>query len=270
MSRRTLNLILLVAVMAALGATWAMRPRLAVPNHEFMPEMVRTPRYNAYSANPIFADGKTLQAPPAGTIPRGLPPLHFNATPEDALRAGKTLQAPVQPASSSRVMNCCKTAMETGMTAGTECCMGMVTAGQSDTAGLPPCCSGMKAVQDAKAAQARAVERGAVVFARFCQPCHGSGGKGDGQVVAKGYPGPPSLFAENAITMKDGQLFHIVTYGQKNMPGHAAQLSRQDRWNVIAHVRSLQAKALAPPADAVASATAASVPPSASQTGGQP
>jgi hypothetical protein len=40
--------------------------------------------------------------------------------------------------------------------------------------------------------------------------------------------------------MKDGQLFHILTYGQGNMPSYAAQLSQDDRWRVIVHVRSLQ------------------------------
>lgn len=40
--------------------------------------------------------------------------------------------------------------------------------------------------------------------------------------------------------MKDGQLFHILTYGQGNMPSYATQLSREDRWRVIVHVRSLQ------------------------------
>jgi mono/diheme cytochrome c family protein len=40
--------------------------------------------------------------------------------------------------------------------------------------------------------------------------------------------------------MKDGQMFHVLTYGQGNMPSFAAQLSREDRWNVILHVRMLQ------------------------------
>jgi mono/diheme cytochrome c family protein len=42
--------------------------------------------------------------------------------------------------------------------------------------------------------------------------------------------------------MKDGQIFHILTYGQNNMPSYAGQISRDDRWKVIAYVRSLQAQ----------------------------
>jgi hypothetical protein len=37
-------------------------------------------------------------------------------------------------------------------------------------------------------------------------------------------------------------MFHIITYGKGNMPPHAAQISREDRWKVILHIRSLQAE----------------------------
>jgi mono/diheme cytochrome c family protein len=186
MSRQGLNFVLLAAFLASLGLNWMLHAQPSQPNREFIPEMVRTPRFNAYSANPNFADGKTLQTPVAGTIPRGFLPLHFAATPEDAVRAGDTLQSAVR-------------------------------------------------LDDAQV-----VSRGAVVFSNFCTPCHGGTGKGDGLVVQRGYPAPPSLYADNARKIKDGQIFHILTYGQKNMPAYASQLSPEDRWNVIAFVRSLQ------------------------------
>lgn len=184
--RRTLNVVLLAAFLASLGLNWALRPQPTQPSREFIPEMVRTPRYNAYSPNPNFADGKTLQTPVAGTIPRGYLPLHFSSASEDAVRAGNTLLSPVR-------------------------------------------------LDDAQA-----ITRGKVVFANFCSPCHGATGKGDGLVVQRGYPAPPSLHADKARNIKDGQIFHILTYGQKNMPAYASQLSQEDRWNVIAFVRSLQ------------------------------
>jgi len=87
-------------------------------------------------------------------------------------------------------------------------------------------------------------ERGEKVFLTFCQPCHGTGGLGDGNVVKRGFPPPPSLLAEKAMKMKDGQLFHIITYGQNNMPSLASQVERIDRWRVIKYVRSLQKKAI--------------------------
>lgn len=86
-------------------------------------------------------------------------------------------------------------------------------------------------------------QRGALMFASFCQECHGAGGAGNGTVVQRGFPPPPSLLADHAHGLKDGQMFHILTYGQNNMPSYASQLSRQDRWNVIAYLRTLQATA---------------------------
>ena len=184
-----LNVILLLAFAGSLALHWALRPQPDKPNREWIPEMVRTPRYNAFSGNSNFPDGKTLQPPPPGTIPRGFPPLHFAATPEDALRAGSTLETPV------------------------------------------------------KLDDAQTIARGAAVFANFCSPCHGATARGDGLVVQRGFPAPPSLYADNARNMKDGQIFHILTYGQKNMPSYATQVSREDRWNVIVFVRSLQKQA---------------------------
>jgi mono/diheme cytochrome c family protein len=188
MSRRAANILLLLVFFVLLGMNWMARRDPTRPNREFLPEMVRTARYNAYAPNPNFPDGKTLQAPPPGTIPRGYPPLHYSATPQDAIRAGLELHNPF---------------------AGSD---------------------------------AAALQRGAAVFANFCQPCHGGGGKGDGPVAMRGYPPPPSLLAPHALHLPEGQIFHILTYGQNNMPSYASQLSREDRWKVINYIRALQSK----------------------------
>ncbi|MBI5473785.1 MAG: cytochrome c [Ignavibacteriae bacterium] len=89
-----------------------------------------------------------------------------------------------------------------------------------------------------------AVERGATVFANICKPCHGARGAGDGIIPQKGYPPPPSLLAENALKLRDEQIFNIITNGQRNMPSFATQVVRQDRWRVIRYIRSLQQQSL--------------------------
>ncbi len=104
--------------------------------------------------------------------------------------------------------------------------------------------------------------RGATAYAIFCQHCHGPGGAGDGMVAHRGFPPPPSLLIEHAIKMKDGQMFHVTTLGQGNMPGHAAQVSREDRWHIINYIRTLQAEALNKPAVAPPAATPAEETPS--------
>jgi mono/diheme cytochrome c family protein len=100
-----------------------------------------------------------------------------------------------------------------------------------------------------------ALQRGAVVYANYCETCHGPAGKGDGRVAQRGFPAPPSLLAPKALQLADGQMFHILTYGQNNMPSYAAQIDRSDRWAAIAYVRSLQ-KTAAPSAPPLATTAA--------------
>jgi mono/diheme cytochrome c family protein len=82
--------------------------------------------------------------------------------------------------------------------------------------------------------------RGQVVYKTFCVPCHGADGAGRGNVVERGFPPPPSLLAERAKGMRDGQLFHVITYGQRSMPSYAAQVERDDRWKAVVYLRALQ------------------------------
>lgn len=213
--RVALNVILFAAVLALVAANFLLRPDHSRLNYEFIPQMAHTPRYNAFTPNPNFPDGKTLQTVPPGTIARGYMPLHYAATPQGALRAGEELKSPI-------------------------------------------------ALQSQQARQ-----RGAAVFANYCAVCHGAGGLGNGTVTQRGFPPPPSLLAEHAIKMKDGQMFHALTFGQNNMPSYASQLSRQGRWNAIAHVRALQAQAPTMAAPATKVSAQASGLPSPVASGGQ-
>ena len=51
--------------------------------------------HETFAASPVFADGKTLQAPPAGAIARGRLPLRFSGTAAEAERAGRELHNPL-------------------------------------------------------------------------------------------------------------------------------------------------------------------------------
>lgn len=202
MTRRlAFNSALLLALLSLLGFNWWASPDQSQPNYEFLPQMAHGARYNAFSANPNFADGKTLREPAPGAIARGELPLHYTPTAADAARAGEELLLP------------------------------------------------------ASAGSVRARTRGEQVYKNFCAPCHGGDAAGMGPVTQRGVPPPPSLLAPHAAQMKDGQLFHILTHGQNNMAAYAGQISREDRWNVIAYMRALQA-AKQPPAPAAPVKTA--------------
>ncbi len=84
------------------------------------------------------------------------------------------------------------------------------------------------------------VTRGRELYGIYCTVCHDPGGNGQGPVVARGMLPPPSLHAARALQLPDGELFHILTFGQGNMASYAAQLSPEERWKVILHVRQLQ------------------------------
>lgn len=83
------------------------------------------------------------------------------------------------------------------------------------------------------------IARGKWVFTTFCQICHGPKGQGDGPIIGR-YPNPPSLLADRAKNMPDGQMFHIITKGQGIMPAYNVQVLPQDRWAAILYVRTLQ------------------------------
>lgn len=94
-----------------------------------------------------------------------------------------------------------------------------------------------------KADDAAALERGRVVYVNFCVSCHGPAGEGDGPMAVRGYPPPPPLSAEKSRSLKDGAMFHVVSYGRNNMPAHRNQLSQPDRWKALLHIRDLQRRA---------------------------
>ena len=77
MDRGALVRLLGLALVVSIGLNIAARLPKTRPNFEYVPNMARTARYNAFEENPNFADGMTLRVPVPGTIPRGLPPLAF-------------------------------------------------------------------------------------------------------------------------------------------------------------------------------------------------
>jgi mono/diheme cytochrome c family protein len=87
---------------------------------------------------------------------------------------------------------------------------------------------------------------GKILFERFCSPCHGKGGQGDGLVVAHGFPAPPSYSkgqSSRGGAMKDltdGKIYHTITYGVNAMGSYASQLAPVERMKVIQYVHHLQ------------------------------
>lgn len=58
---------------------------------EYTRDMSQSPAYESYTSNPNFADGKTMQPPVEGTIPRGAARYAWQKTDEDRAMAAQTL-----------------------------------------------------------------------------------------------------------------------------------------------------------------------------------
>lgn len=74
----------------------------------------------------------------------------------------------------------------------------------------------------------------------FCSECHGFTGDGDGMVVRRGYPHPPSLLSSEARQQTAQQLVEAISHGKGLMASYAAQIEPRDRWAITAYVRALQ------------------------------
>lgn len=85
----------------------------------------------------------------------------------------------------------------------------------------------------------QAIDLGAKVFAQHCLACHGKTGKGDGEAGLLLSPLPGDLSRPYNWAETDGGLFWKVTRGRAPMTAFETLTSEQDRWNVIAYIRSL-------------------------------
>ncbi len=96
---------------------------------------------------------------------------------------------------------------------------------------------------------ASAIAAGDALYPGHCASCHGAGGHGDGP-AAKGLAVPPAdLTAAHLWMHSDGELFWWLTHGIEApagglaMPGFAAALSEDDRWDLIDFIRAHNAGA---------------------------
>ena len=84
------------------------------------------------------------------------------------------------------------------------------------------------------------VQRGQERHEIFCKPCHGVSGEGDGTIVLRGFPRPPSYQDARVRTATAEHLFQVITNGYGVMYPYAERIPPADRWAIIAYVRALE------------------------------
>jgi mono/diheme cytochrome c family protein len=89
------------------------------------------------------------------------------------------------------------------------------------------------------------LERGQQRFNIDCSPCHGRSGQGDGTIVQRGFPHPPSYFSEKLRDAPNQHFYDVITHGYGVMYPYADRVEPADRWAITAYIRALQASASA-------------------------
>lgn len=84
------------------------------------------------------------------------------------------------------------------------------------------------------------LQRGRERYEIFCTPCHGLAGYGDGMIVARGFPAPPSYHSARLRAAPAQHFVDVISRGYGVMYPYASRVEPQDRWAIAAYIRALQ------------------------------
>ncbi|MCU1288949.1 MAG: quinol:cytochrome c oxidoreductase monoheme cytochrome subunit [Acidobacteria bacterium] len=170
-------------------------------------DMQDQPRYKYYKQSDFFADGRASRDLPEGTVSRG------NLRDNKAFYTGK-IDNPNPNAAAETTTDA------SGNT--------LVSSFPNAIAKIP--------VPVTK----ELIDRGQERYNIYCIVCHGPVGSGDGMVVRRGYPQPPTYHDDRLRNAPDGHFFDVITNGWGKMNSYAHQVPVADRWAIVAYIRALQ------------------------------
>jgi mono/diheme cytochrome c family protein len=170
------------------------------PIHIFW-DMDFQPKFKTQVANPLFADGRAMRPPVAGTVARG-----------EAYADSHTYEGVVDGQ------------WATALPAGVAMDMATLERGQQRFNIYCSACHGYAGFGDG-AVNKRAME----LVANAAGPVNGTQ-----WVAAK------SLHDDTTRHQPVGQLFNTITHGIRNMAGYGSQIPTEDRWAIAAYVKALQ------------------------------
>ncbi|MEO8714180.1 MAG: cytochrome c [Acetobacteraceae bacterium] len=93
------------------------------------------------------------------------------------------------------------------------------------------------------------LDRGQEQFRIYCTPCHSELGDGDGMIVQRGFPHPPSYHSAALLEAPTRHFYDVITNGFGVMYSYAARVQPADRWAIAAYIRALQLSQRIPVAD---------------------
>jgi len=160
----------------------------------------------AQDESPVFADGRAMRKPVAGTVAWGADPYAPAAdmlAEDDHYYRGYTIDAG-------------------GETVYAEGFPGQVTVDES------------------------LLLKGQARYNTFCFPCHGYEGLGNGPIhqralTLKGaWVQPSNLTDAERSGRTEGHLYNTINNGIRTMAGYGSQVPVEDRWAIVAYLRALQ------------------------------
>ena len=175
-------------------------------------DMQDQPRYRPYKKNDFFRDGRASRDLPEGTVSRG------NLRDDKAFYTGKNANP------NSGAASAAATAQPAVDASGNT----VVTTFPDAIAKIP--------VPVTK----ELIDRGQERYNIYCIVCHGPVGNGDGMIVRRGYPKPPTYNDDRLRNAPDGHFFDVITNGWGKMNSYAHQVPVADRWAIVAYIRTLQ------------------------------
>jgi mono/diheme cytochrome c family protein len=89
------------------------------------------------------------------------------------------------------------------------------------------------------------LDRGQQRYQINCLPCHGPAGDGKGITGKYGMISMANFHDKRLIDMADGEIFNTITHGKNLMGAYGANVTVEDRWAIIAYVRTLERSQLA-------------------------
>ena len=170
-------------------------------------DMQDQPRYKALKKSDFFSDGKAMRELPEGTVPRGF--LKENKAFYTGKKDNPDPNAQAQTTTDAK-----------GNT--------VVASFPNDISDFP--------IPITK----EVIDRGQQRYNIYCIVCHGPTGNGDGMIVRRGFPQPPTYHDDRLINAPVGHFFDVMTNGWGKMNSYAAQVPAADRWAIVAYIRTLQ------------------------------
>jgi REP element-mobilizing transposase RayT/mono/diheme cytochrome c family protein len=84
------------------------------------------------------------------------------------------------------------------------------------------------------------LNRGRERFDAICAECHDRTGSGNGMIVQRGFPQPPSFHVDRLRNAPIGHFFDVITNGYGVMYSYGTRVEPEDRWAIAAYIRALQ------------------------------